>query len=80
MKKSNKITNAQICAALSRQTGYDFRPAHLAVLVACWRRKHPDQAPSVSRLSMRKHKDGFLWFSREEVAFLAQYAGYPIDI
>ena len=80
MKKSNKITNAQICAALSRQTGYDFRPAHLAVLVACWRRKHPDQAPSVAQLSARKKRSGFLWFNSKEVDLLAQYAGYPIDI
>ena len=78
MKQEKKIPLTDIVERFRKATKYDFQMNHLAVLVHGWRKKHPDQAPSVSALFERKKTDGFAWLSSSEAAFLGAYAGYPI--
>ena len=79
MKSSNKIPLSEVTARLAKATGFDFRTNHLAVLIHCWTKKHPDQAPGVSTLAMRKRKDGYAWLRQSEIVDLGRYAGYDIS-
>ena len=78
MKTENKTSAKTIIDRLGKRLDYPITNAHLATLVHCWTKRHPDQAPSFSTLRQRKSTDGFLWFRPQEVKDLSDYAGYDL--
>jgi len=78
MKEEKKIPLTEIAKRLGRAMHYPIGMNHVAVLMHGWAKKHPEQAPTFSTLSMRKKKDGFAWLKPEEIVFLSAYAGYDL--
>ena len=78
MRKEKKIPATVIIERLGKRLNYPINRAHLATLVHCWTKKHPDEAPTFGTLRIRKKRDGFLWFSAQEVRDLSAYAGYDM--
>ena len=78
MKTENKIPLNTICERFAKRLNYNFITAHLAVLMHCWRNKHPDEAPSFDRLKHRKFNDGYAWLNPRELTDLSRYAGYDV--
>jgi hypothetical protein len=79
MKADKRIPFAEVVHRLAVATGYDFRLSHLAVLISCWRRRHPEQAPGFATLRARKRRYGYPWLSRRELIDFGRYAGYDIS-
>ncbi len=78
-RKIIKIPLSVVCKRLAKATEYDFRMNHLAVLIHCWRKRHPDEAPDVHTLCQRKKKSSEAWLTRDEIVHLGEYAGYDIS-
>ena len=79
MKTTTKIPMTEVCKRLSRAINAPVGMNHLAVLMHGWTKKHPDEAPAFSTLSMRKKKDGYAWLKPPELQFLGRYAGYDLS-
>ena len=78
MKSDKKIPLTTLVLRLGTAMNYPIGMNHLAVLIHGWMKRHPDQAPLFSTLSMRKRKDGYPWLTEKETAFLSRYAGYDL--
>ena len=78
MIQDQKIPQSVLIQRLAKRLNYPVTIAHFAVLMHGWAKQHPEQAPLVGTLRMRKHNDGFLWFKPPEVADLSLYAGYDL--
>lgn len=78
-KKTLKIPLTTVAERLGRAMNYTIGMNHLAVLIHGWAKRHPDEAPTFSTLSMRKKKDGEAWLSRRELSDLSRYAGYDLS-
>ena len=78
MNPEKKIAQAVLIERLGKRLNYPITNAHFAVLVHGWSRKHPEQAPLFATLRNRKKREGYLWFSPNEVRNLSAYAGYDL--
>lgn len=78
-RKIIKIPLTTVAERLGRAMDYTIGMNHLAVLIHGWGKRHPDEAPTFSTLSMRKKKDGEAWLSRRELSDLSRYAGYDLS-
>ena len=78
MRQTNKIPLTTLLERLSTAMNYPLGMNHLAVLIHGWMKKHPEQAPLFSTLSMRKRKDGYPWLNEQETRFFSEYAGYDL--
>ena len=78
MKQDKKIYQSELISRLRRALKYPIGVNHFAVLMHGWMKKHPDTAPNVHTLFVRKRTDGELWLRAEEVDDLSSYAGYDL--
>ena len=79
MKAENKIPLTDLALRLGQRLNYPIGMNHLAVLIHCWRKRHPDEAPSHSVLHERKKADGFAWFTPYELQAFSRYEGYDLN-
>ena len=78
MKADKKIPFTTLIERLEKALNYPVGMNHLAILIHGWSKRHPEQAPLFSTLSMRKRKDGYPWLTETETHFLSRYAGYDL--
>ena len=79
MREEKKISLEVVLERLQVAGNYPFGMNHLAVLIHCWRKRHPDEAPSHSVLYERKKADGFAWFTPYELQAFSRYEGYDLN-
>ena len=78
MREEKKISFWEITRRLSEVTGYTYTIGNIAVLMHGWTKKHPEQAPGVARLRVRKLRDGYGWLNPSELAHFSAYVGYDL--
>ena len=78
MKQEKKIPMTVLIERLGKRLHYPVTYAHFGVLMHGWGKHRPDEAPEFSTLRYRKRRDGFLWFTAQEVVNLSRYAGYDL--
>ena len=79
MKPESKIPLSEVLERLSVAAKYPFGMNHLAVLIHCWAKKFPEQAPGYNALFQRKKADGYGWLTPRELSDFGSYAGYDLS-
>ena len=78
MKQNKKISFKEIVRRLGDAADYTYTIGDIAVLMHGWTKKHPEQAPGVAKLRVRRMRDGYGWLSPSELAHFSVYVGYDL--
>ena len=78
MKQNKKISFREIAVRLGEAADYTYTLDDVAILMYGWTKKHPDQAPGVQKLNVRRHRNGFRWLNPSELAHFSAYVGYDL--